>query len=54
MKLQLKPDITTSQWTVTKVSLKANCCYSGIGVFRSYKVFSVQFKDLTGITSVFK
>ena len=25
---------------------------SGIGVFYSYKVFLVQFKDLTGITSV--
>ena len=26
--------------------------YSGVGVFCSHKVFSGQFKDLTGITSV--
>jgi len=32
-------------------NLKAN---SGIGVFCSYKVFLVQFKDLTGITSILK
>ena len=41
-----------TQRTVKKVSSKANCCYSGIGVFCSYQVFLVQFKDLTGITSV--
>jgi len=37
-----------------KVSLKANCRYSGIGVFCFSKVFLVQFTDLTKITSVLK
>jgi len=36
------------------VSLKANCRHSVIGVFLFLKVFLVQYKDLTGITSILK